>query len=188
MPVASPCHFACYLSQLCSRGTATGDQPSTSKKPKHAAPTSQSPGFAALDQFVRASPTPAPPAPVAKQLNTADATRATAALTLPNEIFRRVLDALAEFEGLRRRMFAGILKLSDSASFFRYVNPKSNHARFAMPEQVTESPSESPFPLVAPPPPPRRPARPPVALRVRPVLKRARCSFGWTSLSWSRQK
>ena len=187
MPVASPCHFACYLSQLCSRGTATGDQPSTSKKPKHAAPTSQSPGFAALAHFVRASPTPAPPAPLAKQLNKADATRATAALTLPNETFQRVLDALAEFEVERRHMFASIHKLSASASFFLYVNPKSNHARFAMPEQVTESPSESPFPLVAPPP-PRRPARPPVALRVRPVLKRARCSFGWTILSWSRQK
>ena len=185
MPVASPCHFACYLSQLCSRGTATGDQPSTSKKQKHAPPTSQSPGFAALNQFVRASPTPAPPAPVAKQLSEADATRATAALTLPNETFRRVLDAVAEFEVVRRRLFASTLKLSDSASFFLYANPKSTAARFAMPEQVTESPSESPFPLVAPPPPTPPTARPPVALRVRPVLKRARCSFGWTSLSWS---
>ena len=75
------------------------------------------------------------------QLNQADATRATAALTLPNETFRRVPDAVAKFEGLRRRMFAGILKLSDSASFFLLENPGPNVARYALPDQVTESPS-----------------------------------------------
>ena len=141
MPVASPCHFACYLAQLCSRGTATGDQPSASNKPKHAPPTSQSPGFAGFVQFARERGTPAPPARIAKQLSKADATRATAALTLPKGTLRGVLTALADFEVHRRRLFADTLTLSDSASFFLLENCGPNVARYALPDQVTESPS-----------------------------------------------
>ena len=127
------------LAQLCSRGTGTGDLPS--KRSKLAPPTSQSPGYAAFAQFALASGTSAPPAPVAKQLSKADATRATAALTHPKETLQGVLTALADFEVYRRRVFADTLTLSDSASFFLLENCGPNVARYALPDQVTESPS-----------------------------------------------
>jgi hypothetical protein len=109
--------------------------------PKPAPVPSRSPGFAALNQFARACGTPPPPAPVAKQLSKADATRATEGLTLPYKTLRDVLTAVADFEVHRRRQFAGTLTLSDSASFFLLENHGPNVARYALPDQVTESPS-----------------------------------------------
>ena len=130
-----------HLAQLCSRGTATGDPPSTSKRAKPAPIPSQSPGYAALEKFARARGSSAPPAPVARQLNKADATRATAALTLPNETLQRVSTSLAEFEVHRLSKFADTLTLSVSASWYLLANPGPNVPRYALPDQVTESPS-----------------------------------------------
>jgi hypothetical protein len=116
---------------LNQRWSAGGTAPATPAQAKAAD---------ALAAFAGAWGPPAPPACADRPLSEREATAAASALTLSVAGSQAVLDALVAFDQQRSALFGADLELSHGAGFFYH---EGSGGLFAMPGEVTESPSRS---------------------------------------------
>ena len=124
-----------HLNQRWSAGARGSAAPATPAQAKAAD---------ALAAFARAWGPPKPAACADRPLSEPEATAAASALTLSVAGSRAVLDALVAFDTQRSALFGADLVLSHAGGFFYR---EGSGGQFALPDEVTESPSRSVPPL-----------------------------------------